>query len=225
MKIYINNDILSRFRDEKISLDYVGTTIAILICLYERNYDLLDAIDDKSKSKRLQLLYRYLVTRNMIELADENEESLYVLTEKGSALTAFILSFNENEMEVRQECISEIMDVEQKVEEWINEYIDIFPEGKYFGRTLKMHPSDCIGRMKWFIKTYGYNKDQILQATKNYINAKRESPDGHKYTKNAAYFIYKGREAIDRISDLATECGNLSHETAMAGRYIERDSA
>lgn len=228
MKIYINKHILDRFRQENISLDYVGTIIVILICIYEQDFQLLDDIDDGNKSKRLLLLYRYLLRRGILEeVPSENDEiaPLYCLSDKGEALVNFIQSFDESEMEVRKECASEILETEQKIEEWIADYLNLFPEGKYFGRSLRTNTKDCLDRMRWFLNNYTYSREQIFNATKQYLEAQRTSPEGYKYTRNSTYFICKGKGGIDRVSDLSTECEKVVRDGYKEVEYIERDSS
>lgn len=228
MKIYINKQILDRFKQENISLDYIGTIIVILLCIHEENYELLDQIDDGNKSKRLLLLYRYLVRRGILAEQDGEDDEvapLYVLSNRGEGLVNFILAFDEDEMEVKKECANEILETEQKIDEWIGEWIELFPDGKHFGRNLRTNIKDCSDRMRWFMKHYDYSREQIFIATKMYLEAQRTSPEGYKYTRNSTYFICKGRGSIDRVSDLSTECEKVIKEGYKETEYVERDSS
>ena len=228
MKIYINKEILTRFKEEKISLDYVGTIIIILMCLYEKNYGLLDEIDDDNKSKRLLTLYRYLDRKGLLELSENDAEDHvkvhYNLTERGVTLTNFILSYEESDLEVHKEFLNEVIETEDDVDVWIEEWLDLFPEGKFFGRALRTNKQDCLDRMKWFIKTQTYTKDVIFEATRQYIEDQRTSPEGYKFTRNSTYFICKGKGVNERISDLATECEKIKKDGIMSKDYVDRDS-
>lgn len=229
LKIYINKEILDRFKNDKINLDYVGTIIIILTCLYEKNYTLLDEVDDSNKSRRLLLLYRYLFRKELIEPADaeDDENVYYILTEKGVNLTKFILSFGEDEVEVRKESLNEVMEEESEhdsVESWIEEWILLFPEGKFYGRPLRTNTRDCLDRMKWFIEKFKFDKNHIFAATKQYIEDQIGSPEGHRYTRNSTYFICKGRGVNERISDLATACEKIKYEKDTPKQFIDRDS-
>ncbi len=233
LKIYINKDIVSRFKQEKIDIDYIGTIIIILLCLYEKNYELLDEIDDANKSRRLLTLYRYLYRKGLIIPPDEEDEERdivhYILTEKGAAMANYVLSFNDDEVEVRKEYLSEVLETEAKeaeapIADWIEEWIELFPEGRFSGRLLRTNGRDCLDRMTWFIKTFKYTKDHIFEATRQYIRDQAASPEGHRYTRNSTYFICKGRGVNERISDLATACAKLKQDGTMKKDYIDRDS-
>lgn len=228
MKFYINKQIIDRFKKENINSDYIGTIIIILTSLYEKNTQLLDDLDDGNKSKRVLLLYRYLSRKGLLETpVDEDDECHYQLTEKGVTFTNFLLSFDGNENEVYKEMLSEVIDIEDSVSEWINEWLELFPQEKHFNRSLRTNARDCADRMKWFRTQYFYTKDEIFRATKNYLECQRISPDGHKYTRNSTYFISKGRGSADRISDLATECEkvkNTKEKPTLVKDMHDRDS-
>lgn len=239
MKIYINNQILDRFREEEINLDYVGTVMIILMCLYENDYETLDNIDDKNKSKRLLLLYRYLYRKDLLEIPEEGIEPNihYILSPKGLDMVKFMLKFDNDE--IHKESLSEILDVEDAVHEkpllkrqievsaelkWVQDWLDLFPSGIHRGRTLKTNFKDCAERMAWFLANYPYDKDHIMRATKEYISGYAMSPDRYDYMRNSTYFIYKGRPE-DRTSDLASACEALKDQPKGNNFNLERDSA
>lgn len=232
MKFYINKQIVERFKSENINADYIGTIIIILTSLYEKNYEFLDEIDDGNKCKRILLLYRYLVRKGYLQVPDEDSDKVhYELTEQGVTLTNFLLSFTEDDNEIHKEMLSEVIDSEQQtinetVENWISEWMSIFPSEKHFGRSLKTNIKDCTDRMKWFLSNFKFSKDEIMQSTKNYIESQRLSPDGHKYTRNSTYFILKGKGTSDRTSELATECEKLKDfKPSLIDSTYNRDSA
>jgi len=87
------------------------------------------------------------------------------------------------------------------VEEWINEWYDLWPKGiKTGGYYLRADKFGALAKMKAFLVTYPmYGKDIIMNATKNYLT--EQSIDGYKYTKLAPYFINK-----NGLSVLNGEC-------------------
>lgn len=223
MKIYINSNILEKLKAHDVSLDYAGTIIIILLCLYEQNYKLLDQIDDENKSKRILLLYRYLYRRDLIEEV-KDDDFHYDITEKGISLVKYILSFSDEEMEVKKECLNEVLEIEDDVENWIDEYINLFPSQKFNGRSLRTNRQDCLYRMKWFLKEFKFTKQTILLATRKYIEDETRKNYNFLYTRNSTYFICKGRGPSQRISDLATECSKLKDGEQLIDNYIERDA-
>jgi hypothetical protein len=87
--------------------------------------------------------------------------------------------------------------------DWIDEYRKLFlPARGTNSRSILGDRKACIDKMNKFLKTYPYNKNTVLAATKNYINSKHK--DRYAYTQCADYFIFK-----DNISTLAAECESL----------------
>ncbi len=237
MKIYINNQILQRLRDEEINLDYVGTVLIILTCLYEGDYETLDNIDDGNKSKRLLLLYRYLYRKDLLEIPEAGAEPNlhYVLTSKGRDLMKYVLSFDNEE--VHKEMLPEVMEIEdvqeelpkkailktEDPEEWIKDWLDLFPSGVHRGRTLKTNKKDCAERMRWFLDNYPYTKEEIMEATRRYIDGYASGPEKFDFMRNSTYFIYKGFIS-DRTSDLASACEMLKNQPLSNNFNLERDA-
>ena len=75
------------------------------------------------------------------------------------------------------------------------------------------------------MRNYQYTKQQIFDATEQYIEAQRTCPEGFRYTRNSTYFICKGRKGVDQVSDLSTECERIKSEGYERKEYLERDSA
>jgi len=90
---------------------------------------------------------------------------------------------------------------EHYVREWIEEWVDLFPRGvKSGGKLLRSPAKDCFPKMVLFIKKYGYDRDMIFYATREYL--KEQSYKDFAYTRCAIYFIGKKDEG----SDLAAWC-------------------
>ena len=117
--------------------------------------------------------------------------------------------------------LEEVLESEEKIENWIEDWLKLFPENS--GRPLRTNSRECLDRMKWFKNNFSYNKKQIFEATTNYIERHLRSAEGLKYARNSTYFIFKGREGSDRISDLATECEKLKEEKYNYNLTINRD--
>jgi hypothetical protein len=88
------------------------------------------------------------------------------------------------------------------VEEWIEEWFNLFPKGvkSSSGKLIRTKDKDLAKRMKSFIKDYGYSKEIIFNATREYLREQEEKD--YKYCRASSYFIGKKGEG----SDLASYC-------------------
>ena len=95
---------------------------------------------------------------------------------------------------------------EQEISIWIESWLELFPKGvKSGGYYVRGNKEDCLKKMIKFLKIRKYTKQQIFQATQNYID--RKAKENYSYMMKAEYFIEK-----DGISALATEIDNLGEE-------------
>lgn len=95
---------------------------------------------------------------------------------------------------------------EQTVAKWIDSWVNLFPKGvKSGGYYVKSNAQDCLKKMIKFIKVRRYSKEQIFQATKNYVD--RKAKENYAYMMRADYFIEK-----DGVSALATEISSLGEK-------------
>lgn len=90
-----------------------------------------------------------------------------------------------------------------KVEEieWFDEWYSLWPRGiKVGGYPVKGDRKGCLKKLIKFINEYPeFDKDIIIKATKDYIDAFRINR--YSYMKLAHYFVYK-----DNTSSLASGC-------------------
>jgi hypothetical protein len=217
------------------------------MALYEEEYELLDSFDDRNKQRRVMVLYQTMHRKDLIEPEDD-ENTIYRLTERGIDLVKFLKSLDDtdrNEQEtlgssraisgsvkqVTREGISsgvQIIKTESTTEDvstWIQSWIEIFPSTKIEGRYLRTNKHECADRMRWFLKEYEFDKETIFKATKAYIKSQESSQDGHRFTRNSSYFIFKGRTKHDRTSDLATWCQRVLEEGFEEKETFNRDIA
>jgi hypothetical protein len=91
------------------------------------------------------------------------------------------------------------------IESWIDEYINLFPKGiKSNNIYIHSNKPDCIVKMSKFFKKYkDITKEQVLEATKAYLE--RKKGDNFLYTQCSAYFIER-----NNLSTLLTEIYNLN---------------
>lgn len=144
-----------------------------------------------------------------------DKESLVYLIERDLlALKDDALGYRFSNLEVTKGYLNIFDNSKSKsssVSDWIEEWLDLFPKGvKSGGFYVKSAKSGCLNKMKSFVKNNPeYNKDTIIQATKNYIKEKEAA--GWAYMQLAHFFIEK-----NKISTLASYCDNIEE-------YEEKD--
>lgn len=226
LHIQLNNEIVDRYKKEGLSIDYMGSVLIILHALYEGNYEILDSIDDNNKEKRMLILYQYLHRKDFLSPTDLEDDVHYVLTEKAIDFIKFCESFAEETRTAKNTVKKEgVVEETADINSWILDWINIFPEGKIEGRYLRTNKLECADRMRWFMKEYSYDRDTIIRATKAYIDSQASGPNGHTYTRNASYFIFKGRSKAERTSDLASWCDRVLDDNNPIRESFQRDVA
>lgn len=193
------------------------------------------------------VLYQTMHRKGLIEPEDD-EDVLYKLTERGVELVKFINSLDvrrsvsghtaiverstEEDTRIREasstskeNIVSTRSEIPTEVSDWIQSWIDLFPSTKIEGRYLRTNKNECADRMRWFLKEYKFDKETIFKATKAYLQSQEASADGHRFTRNSSYFIFKGRTKFDRTSDLATWCQRVVEEGFEERETWNRDIA
>ncbi len=232
INLKINKDIIETLQNDfKINSHDVCATLFVLFCLYEERVDLLDVLDDSSRSRTMLMFYQQLTMRGLLEKDISSEENCYwSLTDKAynfieyckstySDITPVKLAIKvieEKKIEPVATNPSEEEEVitidhpmdrteEEEVITWIKEYINLFPEGKHFERYYRTNHYTVTERMRSFIKTYNYSKDIILKATERKIREFEDSDTGVQKLRNSTYFIKKIING-ETYSDLANAC-------------------
>lgn len=76
----------------------------------------------------------------------------------------------------------------ENVEDWIEEWRNLFPTGaSSSGYRYRGDKQECLKKMKIFVKKHKYTKEQIINATKKFI----EGMNDYRYLGMAQYFIQK----------------------------------
>lgn len=100
-----------------------------------------------------------------------------------------------------------------KVEDWIDEWRNIWPSGiKSGGKLVKGSRGDCIKKMKLFLARTGYTKEEVFAAAQAYVIERKHN--GYKYMSLANYFIQK-----DNDSPLEAWCEQLKEDTSRQEDY------
>lgn len=180
MTIKINEKVIDKLVEQGFYPNEMFSLFFCLKALRDKRVELIDRYDDFNSSKRAVISYLTLLRKGFIERDSTDSVNHYRLTQKGSDLVESIDILSEE---------SEV--VTGGVKDWINEWLELFPV-KAEKRLLRSDKKSCEIKMNNFIKTYKYDKEIIMSATKSYLM--EESSDNFKYTKNAVYFIDKKGE-------------------------------
>lgn len=112
-------------------------------------------------------------------------------------------SGDERIIELRQKAVELFGKNTINIADWIEQWCELWPKGvKSGGYYVKPNKQDALSNMQKFFKKYKFTKDQVFEATGNYL--KQQEAKHWDYTMLGAYFIMK-----NGMSQLANYCGNL----------------
>jgi len=87
----------------------------------------------------------------------------------------------------------------------LNEYREVFPPGKIpSGKPARVNIKTLENSFRWFFENYDFSWDEIIDATKMYVNEYRDKE--YMYMKTSQYFIAKEGKNKVKSSDLADYC-------------------
>lgn len=209
----INKKIVRLLREQQITSDYVGSALIVLLCLYHKNYTLLDELDDENSDLLFLHVYMDLTIKNIIKETQKENTVHFELTEQGFLLVQELL---------KEKGVSKVV-AEIPVDlSWVDAWRKIWqnPQGQFFksynenggSRSLGASLKDIENRFIVFLRNYDYLfegfdiEEIIVQATINYI--KEEQKNNFAYTKNSMNFIMKqeGSTKDRKASTLAMKC-------------------
>ena len=114
------------------------------------------------------------------------------------------------DLEIRQSFLNLMAIPREKVKDWIEDWVELFPRGVKSGNHyVRSHKTDCQSKMEKFIKRYNYDQVTIMKATENYLERFRTR--NWKYVMMASNFIHHR----DKGSMLASECANIGEESEL----------
>lgn len=179
-------NVIKRLKEAGFFPDTMLTALLVLECLENGDLQTLDTLDDSNTSKRMLLLYYDLIRRELIESDPENTIAIFKITEKGSNFLKYVLNKNIEE---------------EKVEDWIEPWIALWPRGVITGgKLVRSDAKGCLKKLKAFIKDYKFTKYDIFKATISYIKSFEST--NYAFMKAATNFIHKRGEG----SELASWC-------------------
>jgi len=87
----------------------------------------------------------------------------------------------------------------------LNEYREVFPPGKLpSGKPGRVNVKTLENSFRWFFENYDFSWDEVIDATKMYVNEYRDRE--YMYMKTSQYFIAKEGKNKVKSSDLADYC-------------------
>jgi hypothetical protein len=107
-----------------------------------------------------------------------------------------------------------------RVEEWIDEWREIFPKGiKSGSHFVRGSRQGCLSKMRSFIRNHKkVTKEQIFKATQLYVEERKK--ERYAYCKVADYFISKSQvsmlesyiEQLESIPDFDVNTSNMTQD-------------
>ena len=87
----------------------------------------------------------------------------------------------------------------------LNEYREVFPAGKLpSGKPARVNVRTLENSFRWFFETYDFTWDEVIKATKMYVNSYEDNQ--FMYMKTSQYFVAKEDKNKVKSSDLADYC-------------------
>ena len=137
-----------------------------------------------------------LVDSDFVEL----DNGVYKLTRHGKA---FIVSLDNYFVKAKKKTSLQLMGKDYL--DKINTYREIFPAKKLpSGKLARNNVKALNEAFRWFFETYDYTWDDIINATKMYVNEYRDKE--YMYMQTSQYFICKQDKHRVKHSSLADYC-------------------
>lgn len=93
---------------------------------------------------------------------------------------------------IREKTFSLFRNKSESLDDFVKKFRELFPIGTKEGHPFRGDKIGCIRKMERFMKNYPeVTQDEILDATKAYIDSFKKQPSGYTYMKQAHYFIEK----------------------------------
>ena len=203
INIQIGEEIIRKARELEIYPDNLGSSLFVMLAIFEGKMQLLDSWDDTSTSKRAMILYRTLLRRGLLIETEKKSKFLYDLSKKGKDFIEWVRQDFDDELHAEdlQPLVEKSKKKEMSVEEFAEKYVALFPS------EFRVHPRIIPQRLERFFKIFKEYKDfeLLLAATQLYIKTLKENQG---YIRKAHYFIWKA-EPAGIVYDLADWCKKI----------------
>lgn len=168
-----------------------GINNSISISTINPNTEILELI------KHEYVIYE-LDNINFIE--DYKSMQHIVITEKGKNI---MQKYDDYFKKSKNKTSIEIMGKEYT--DKVEEYRELFPAGKLpHGKPARVNTKTLINNFRWFFENYNYTWDEIIEATRRYVNEYAQKD--YNYMQTSQYFISKEDKSKIKQSQLADYC-------------------
>jgi predicted transcriptional regulator len=160
---------------------------------------LLYSIDN---STSIETINPHLEIRGLVKekLVDYKEGESVEITNKGKEI---ISKYNGYFTKAKKKTNIHLMGKEYT--EMVEEYRELFPAGKLpHGKPARVNVKTLINNFRWFFENYDYTWDEVIQATRRYINEYVQKE--YLYMQTSQYFISKADQSKVKQSQLADYC-------------------
>jgi predicted transcriptional regulator len=160
---------------------------------------LLYGLKEKTQVKLINSLEEVngLIKQGFVE---QNENKSYTVTLKGNA---FIAKLNTFFVKAKKKTNIQLMGKE--FNDHIEAFRNVFPMGKLpSGKPARQNVKALGESFRWFFETYDYTWEEIMKATKMYVNEYRATD--YLYMQTSQYFIAKQDKHKVKTSTLSDYC-------------------
>ena len=160
---------------------------------------LLYGLKEKTQVKLINSLeeVKGLVMQGFVH---QNENKSYTVTPKGNA---FIAKLDTYFIKAKKKTNIQLMGKE--FNDHIEAFRNVFPMGKLpSGKPARQNVKALAESFRWFFETYDYTWEEIMKATKMYVNEYRATD--YLYMQTSQYFIAKQDKHKVKTSTLSDYC-------------------
>jgi len=137
-----------------------------------------------------------LVKKGFLEM----KEDQYIMTNKAKVICATLDSYF-----IKAKKKTDIQLMGKDFVERINNYREVFPAKNLpSGKPARNNVKALGEAFRWFFETYDYTLDQVVEATRMYVNEYRDAE--YMYMQTIQYFICKQDKHRVKSSTLADYC-------------------
>tara|TARA_R100001440_G_scaffold47097_2_gene66854 strand:- start:3949 stop:4554 length:606 start_codon:yes stop_codon:yes gene_type:complete len=142
----------------------------------------------------------YLVKAGYVVQHKKDNKTTYSITKDGKAI---IRKYDNYFVKAKKKTNIQLMG--KNFVDKLNLYREVFPAGKLpSGKPARQNIRSLETAFRWFFETYDFDWNDIIKATKMYVNEFRDKE--YLYMKNSQYFISKQDKNKVKHSELADYC-------------------
>ena len=158
-----------------------------------------------------------LIDKKFVEVIVKDDKRNYVLSQSGSLLVESLESYF---VKAKKKTDKQIMG--DNFNDMVNKYREVFPSCKLpSGKPARQNVKALSESFRWFFTTYEYTWDEIIQATKMYVNEYRNAD--YLYMATSQYFIAKQDKHKVKTSALADYCDMIKEGVETETKHFKEN--